>query len=96
MRSMPDGADFIFIQLRPDSVVCHMLFSVTIQPVESSRKNIDNPASFTGISVQRLPPSLVTMTSGFSLPRRSVVKPHKIPRVSDVNRKSLIESVLST
>ncbi len=95
-RSNPDGAAFIFVQVRPDSVVCHSPFSVTIQPVESSRKNIASPASFTGTSLQCAPPSLVTRTSGFSLPRRSIVKPHTIPRVSDVNRKSLMESVLST
>src|SRR6185437_3644831 len=87
IRSRPEGAPFVFVQLWPDSAVCQIPFSVTIHPVVSSRKNSDRPASFTGVSDQCSPPSLVSSTSGVSLPCRSVVKPQTIPRAAEGNAK---------
>ena len=64
MRNRLAGADFDFTQARPASWVDQTPASVTIQPVESSRKKSDRQASLTGDSVQLVPPSLVKMTSG--------------------------------
>ena len=50
------------VHIKADSALNQMPLSVTIQPVESSRKKSARQASFVGASVQWAPPSMVVRT----------------------------------
>ena len=78
-----------FFQLRPASSVLHSPFSVIIQPRLSLNRNKDWGMSFTGTSVQDVPPSRVTSTTPDGRRRFSVTKPQAMPRWGEEKARSL-------